>query len=1167
METPRFQKVLCANRGEIAIRVFRACTELGLRTVAIFSEQDATHPHRYKADESYLVGRGKLPVQAYLGIDEILDIADRSEVDAIHPGYGFLSENATFAAACRERGIAFVGPSAEVIARLGDKLAARRIADATGVPTVPGTTLSLDEPGVMAAAREFCERHAPVIVKAAHGGGGRGMRVVTRLADLEGAIESARSEARAAFGNPEVFLEKYLPRVRHVEVQILGDRHGRLVQLGERDCSVQRRHQKVIEVAPAPQLPERVRRALFDDALQIGRHVGYHNAGTVEFLVSGDERWFIEVNPRLQVEHTVTEMVTGVDLVQAQLLIEQGVPLSDPAIGVGDSDSVPTRGFAIQCRVTTEDPEHGFVPDTGQITHYRAAEGLGIRLDTGSGYTGARITPDYDSLLVKVTSFAPSLESAATKGLRALQEFRIRGVKTNLRFLQNVLRHPDFLGGRTYTRFIDDTPELFRFERSRDRATRLLGYLADVIVNGHPTVPAPARLDPGRLREPPLPVVPESPPPDGTAQILATEGPAGLARWIKQQQRTLLTDTTMRDAHQSLLATRVRSRDVLRIAPATAHLAHALFSVETWGGATFDVAFRFLNEDPWDRLRKLKEAMPNLLQQMLLRGANAVGYTSYPDNVVEAFVDEAAMAGIDVFRVFDSLNDLDNMRVAVNRVLTTGKVAEVCMCYTGDVDNPARGKYSLDYYVDLARRIEDMGAHILCIKDMAGLLRPRAAAMLVGKLLDTTSLPIHLHTHDTSGNGIATLLSAIRSGVHIVDVALSSMAGMTSQPSFNALVAALHGDPRDSGIRNKHVQPLADYWEAVREFYAPFECGLKSGTSEVYYHEIPGGQYSNLRPQVASLGLIDRWNDVKHAFAIVNRLVGDIPKVTPSSKMVGDFAIFVVQNDLLRMRDDFEESVEATRARVLEQAARLDFPQSIVQYFQGQLGEPPGGFPEDLRRAVLKGLPALQRRPSDELPPLDFEALGEQVRTFAGRALEPHELVSYALYPRVMADFIKFRKRYGDVSILDTPSYFYGLEPGRDVWVDLEAGKTLVIRLDAVSEPNDDGSRTVYFILNGQARPITVADRALTPETPTGREADPAAPGQVGSPMPGKVIGTAVKAGQTVAEGDPLLTLEAMKMETIVRAPIAGVVEEIAVAEGATVKARQLLAIVAPASA
>lgn len=1162
METNAFHKVLCANRGEIAIRVFRACSELGIKTVAIFSEQDATHQHRYKADESYLVGEGKKPVDAYLGIENILEVAERAGVDAIHPGYGFLSENPQFADACRDRGIAFIGPRGDVIRAIGDKVSARNLAERTNVPTVPGMTLDLQQDGAMDRAMEFAREHSPVIVKAAHGGGGRGMRVVGKPDELADAIRSAQSEAQSAFGSAEVFLEKFLPRVRHIEVQILGDLKGEIVHLFERDCSVQRRHQKVIEIAPAPNLEHHVRQRLLDDACKLAREVGYHNAGTVEFLVADGQHYFIEVNPRLQVEHTVTEIVTGIDLVQSQIFVEQGHGLGSPQIGIHAQHDIQPRGFAIQCRVTTEDPENGFLPDTGKITAYRSAEGLGIRLDTGSGYTGAEISPHYDSLLVKATAFAPSFEGARQKGIRALREFRIRGVKTNLPFLENVLNHEHFKKGDTWTRFIDETPELFMMTRQRDRATRLLGYLADVIVNGHETITPEQRRVPGSFVEPRMPQCPDGPLPDGTVQILERDGPEGLARWVREQKHPLVTDTTMRDAHQSLLATRVRTKDLLRVAPATAHLAAGLFSTETWGGATFDVAYRFLHEDPWDRLRKLKRAMPNLMQQMLLRGANAVGYTSYPDNVVRAFVDEAAEAGIDVFRIFDSLNDLDNMRVSIDQVLTTRKVAEVAICYTGDVDHPERTKYSLDYYVELAKRVQDLGAHILCVKDMAGLLRPRAARMLVEALKDAIDLPIHLHTHDTSGNGIATYMEAIQAGVDIVDTALAPMAGMTSQPSMNALVAALHGTNFDTGLRNKHLQPLADYWEDVREFYTPFECGLKSGTSEVYYHEIPGGQYSNLRPQVASLGLLHRWNDVKHAFAIVNQLVGDIPKVTPSSKMVGDFAIFVVQNDLLVLEEDFDSSVRSTLEKVIDACKHLDLPLSVVGYFQGQLGNPPGGFPEVLREAVLRGLPRLTERPSEALDPLDFDALRDQLEKKHGRQPPRYEVVSAALYPRVLDDFCKFRNRFGDVSILDTESAFYGLEPGKDIWVDLEEGKTLVIRLDAVTELNEDGTRTVYFTLNGQSRPVTVPDRSAGTLEEMGRQADPADLDQLGAPMPGKVLGVSAKVGDKVAEGDPLMTLEAMKMETIVRAPHDGSVTEILVREGQAIQSGELLAIV-----
>ncbi len=1156
-----FQKVLSANRGEIAIRVFRACAELGIRTVAVFSEEDAANQHRYKADESYLIGRGKTPVAAYLGGDEIIAVAKKANVDAIHPGYGFLSENHLFAAAVRAAGIAFIGPRAEVISGLGDKVLARNEAQRLQIPTVPGRELPTDEVQAVAAAEAFFTQHGTTIFKAAHGGGGRGMRVVEDRKDLVPFLRQARSESLAAFGSPVVFVEKYLPRVRHIEVQILGDQHGNVVHLHERDCSVQRRHQKVVEIAPAPHLDAKVREALFADSLKLARAAGYHNAGTFEFLVAGAQHFFIEVNPRLQVEHTVTEQITGVDIVQTQLRIEQGYRLDSPEIGLGAQDQVRPRGFAIQCRITAEDPQNDFFPDTGTIVAYRAPGGFGLRLDGGDGLAGTVVSGHYDSLLVKSITFGPTLAQAAQKGVRALREFRIRGVKTNLAFLANVLMHGAFLRGETWTRFLDETPELFDIKPGKDRATKLLSYLADIVVNGHPTVKKEQRLSSAACVAAPIPVVPVGAPPPGTATILKEGGPGKVVEWIKRQTKPLLTDTTMRDAHQSLLATRVRTKDMLAVAPATAFLCHQLFSLETWGGATFDVAYRFLDEDPWDRLVQLKKAIPNVLHQMLVRGANAVGYTSYPQNVVEGFIDAAAEHGIDVFRVFDSLNDLDSMEVSVRRVLQTGKLAEVAMCYTGDVDNPARKKFGLEYYAELAKRIEGMGAHILCVKDMAGLLRPQAARMLISRLREVTQLPIHLHTHDTSGNGIATYMAAIDSGVHIVDTALSSMAGLTSQPSMNALIAALRGHSRETGLTNRGMQPLADYWEAVREFYAPFECGLKSSTSEVYYHEIPGGQYSNLRPQVASLGLLHRWADVRHAFAIVNQLCGDIPKVTPSSKMVGDFAIFLVQNDLLVMRSDFVTSSEATKQKVLLESKRLDFPQSVVQYFQGFLGNPPGGFPADLRAAVLKGLPMLQGRPSDGMPPFDFQKAKLHVENRLGQDAAMRDVVSYALYPRVLDDFFTFQNRCGDVSMLPTPVYFYGLEMGQEVWIEIEPGKTLVVSLEAKSEPDEEGQVTVYFKLNGQNRQVVIADRSLQKDTEQRRRADPAIAGEVGAPMPGRVIVLHVREGQTVAAGEPLLTLEAMKMETIVRAPIAGLVRELCTDVKAAVRGQDLLVV------
>ncbi len=1161
METTNFRKVMCANRGEIAIRVFRACTELGIRTVAIFSEEDRHHQHRYKADEAYLVGRGKTPVGAYLAMDDILDIAEHANVDAIHPGYGFLSENADFAEACNKRGIRFIGPSPEVVRSLGDKLKARKLAEATEVPVVPGMTLDLQDPETLPKAKAFFQEHAPVIVKATHGGGGRGMRIVKDLESLEESISQASNEAATAFGSAEVFLEKFLDKVRHIEVQILGDTKGNHIHLYERDCSVQRRHQKVIEVAPAPALDPVLRQRLHADALKLAVATNYHNAGTVEFLVAGDKHYFIEVNPRLQVEHTVTEQITGVDLVQAQISIAEGHALSSNRVRIFGQDSIQPHGFAIQCRITTEDPENNFMPDTGDILAYRSASGPGIRLDVGNGYPGAIVSPHYDSLLVKVTSFAVTFEQAIRKGWRALQEFRIRGVKTNLPFLENVLLHKVFSSGQAYTRFIDDSPELFHLKNRRDRATKILQYLGEVIVNGHPTIPEDERLSPTKLHEPVVPITPEHRAPDGTAQILEREGPEGLVRWIKKQNRPLITDTTMRDAHQSLLATRMRTKDMLRVAHATSHLGSDLFSMETWGGATFDVAYRFLNEDPWDRLRQLKEAIPNLLMQMLLRGANAVGYTSYPDNVVEEFIDEAARTGIDIFRVFDSLNDLENMQFAVDRVIKTNKIAEVCICYTGDIANPNRDKYNLNYYVELAKRIEGMGAHILCIKDMAGLLRPQAARTLISKLKETVDLPIHLHTHDTSGNGIATLLEAIDVGTDIVDVALAPMAGLTSQPSMNALVAALRGGKRESGLGNKTLQPLADYWESVREYYRPFESGLLSTTSEVYFHEIPGGQYSNLRPQTASFGLLDRWKEVKHAFAVVNQLVGDIPKVTPSSKMVGDLAIFLVQNDLLVLDEDFDQSVALTKQQVLEAAPRLDFPQSVVTYFQGHLGQPVGGFPKDLQDAILKGLPVVTERPGKTMPPLDLEKLRQDLSKKYRRQLTKAQALSAALYPRVMTDHLDFFAKHEDVSILETPQYFYGMQHGQEVWVDLEPGKTLVISLEAVGNPSSRGMRTIYFDLNGQGRQITVRDLNLAKDVVASRKAETDNDNHLGAPMPGTVVTIHAKAGDNVKDGEPILTLEAMKMATVVRAHRDGKVKEVIPSLGTSVQSEDLLVV------
>ena len=1152
METTTFRKVLCANRGEIAIRVFRACTELAIRTVAIYSNEDRTHQHRYKADEAYLVGRGKAPVEAYLAIDEILEIARRAHVDAIHPGYGFLAENAEFAEACAGAGIRFIGPRPEVIRALGDKVKARAIAEKSDVPVVPGLTFDLGTDDVIedaagfAELEAFCQQHAPVIVKAAHGGGGRGMRVVRSVGGLRDAIEQARSEAKAAFGDGTVFLEKYLQKVRHIEVQILGDLRGKLVHLYERDCSVQRRHQKIIEVAPAPMLSEVVRQRLHEDALSIGRAVGYHNAGTVEFLVAGTDSYFIEVNPRLQVEHTVTEEVTGVDLVQAQIRIAEGHSLGSEAIGLFGQNDIQPRGFAIQCRITTEDPANGFMPDTGRLAAFRSAAGFGIRLDTGNGYAGAHISPHYDSLLVKVTAHALTFDRAITKGLRALHEFRIRGVKTNIPFLENVLRHDAFRSGETYTSFIDDSRELFDLDWRRDRATKLLSYLADVMVNGHPTVAPAQRLLPTSLVEAPIPVLPDGPTPNGTVQDPRTRGAARTCQvgpWAGRPAAHRHHDARRTpesaghpgaDVRPTAASPRQphawrRSCSAWRPGAARHSTSRTASSTRTRGTGYASSSAR----SPTSCSRCCCAApMPSATRATLTTSSRRSSRRPRSPGSTCSGCSTASTTS-------------PTCEVAVDRILKTPKVAEVCICYTGDLANPQRTKYTLDYYTDLAKRIEDMGAHILCIKDMAGLLRPRAAEMLIGALKDATGLPIHLHTHDTSGNGVATLLRAIEHGVDIVDVALAPMAGMTSQPSMNALVAALRGGNRETGMGNKALQPLADYWEVVRDYYAPFECGLKSGTSEVYYHEIPGGQYSNLRPQVASMGLLPRWHEIKHAFAVVNQLVGDIPKVTPSSKMVGDFSIFLVQNDLLVFDLDFDKMVETTRQRVIEQAARLDFPVSVVTYFQGYIGHPPGGFPRELRDVVLKGLPVVDGRPSDNMEPVDLAALARDLELRFGRPIPEHLAVSAALYPRVMDDHLEFTNRHEDVSVLNTPTYFYGLEPGQEINVDLEPGKTLVISLAAIGDPNDAGQRTVYFDLNGQGRQVSVRDHALAAPQLARRRVDRSDPDQVGAPMPGTVVTLHVKVGDAIDEGAPLLTLEAMKMETVVRAPRTGSIAEV----------------------
>ena len=1145
-----FRRVLCANRGEIAIRVFRACTELGIETIAIFSEEDRVHLHRYKADEAYLVGKGLEPVAAYLAEDEIVALAKRHNVDAIHPGYGLLSERASFARKCRDAGIKFIGPTPEAIDALGDKIAARKIAEAAGVPVVPGTPNAITK---VEDARAFAKKVGyPVFVKAAGGGGGRGMRVVRSEDELEESLARAQSEARKAFGDDSVFIEKLVLRPKHIEVQILGDEHGNLVHLFERDCSVQRRHQKVVEYAPAWSLPEELRERLAQDALKVARQVGYTNAGTVEFLVGDDgSHYFIEVNPRIQVEHTVTEVITGRDLVQAQIHIAQGRKLSGPEIGIANQGAIQQRGFAIQARITAEDPQNDFLPDTGKINVYRPAVGMGIRLDDGSGYVGARVSPFYDSLLAKVTASGLDWQYARRKLARALREFRIRGVKTNIAFLENVLDHPSFANGKAHTTFVDETPELVRYKPRSDRATRILRYIGAMVVNGHPTVRGKAKPPSAALmKEPIIPVVPSTPPPRGTKQILDEEGPEGIVRWLRSDRRVRLMDTTWRDAHQSLLATRLRTFDLLRIAPATAHLCSDFFSLEMWGGATFDVAYRFLSEDPWKRLDALRGQVPNVMFQMLVRGANAVGYTNYSDDVVRGFIEEAASSGIDVFRIFDALNDVDNMKVAIQAAQKTGKIVETAICYTGDVSDPKRTKYDLAYYVKMAKEISAMGTHIIAIKDMAGLLKPRAATMLVKAIRDAVDVPIHLHMHDTSGNGITSYVTAIDAGVDIVDCAVGSMGGMTSQPSLETLLFALDGSPRDPRIDPANMEKLSVYWDTVREWYAPFESGLKAPASDVYQHEIPGGQYSNLRAQAEGLGLgAQSWEAVKRSYAEVNQLFGDIPKVTPSSKVVGDMAIWMVKQGL-------------DARGVMEKGMELTFPGSVVDYMRGGLGHPPGGFPEPLREFVLKGSAPMVGRPGETLPPFDWKAAQAEMETMAGGVVERRDVVSYALYPKVLREYMEHRALHGETSVLPTPAFFYGLRVGEEAWIDIEPGKTLIVKLLSVGDVEADGARQVTFELNGQPRSIRVFDESAKVTGPKRRKVTPGRRGEIGAPMPGRVIDLVTKVGEKVSAGQKLLVTEAMKLETVVKAPIDGMVREIVAGAGESVEGGDLLVVI-----
>ena len=1136
MPERHFQKVLAANRGEIAIRIFRACYDLGLNTVAMYSKEDTLSLFRTKADEAYLIGEKNSPLGAYLDIGEIIDLAKRRGVDAIHPGYGFLSENADFVRACEEAGIAFIGPKSDTMARMGDKLAAKQIAIGCGVPIVPGCTEPLrdgDEALEKAVSFGF-----PVILKAAGGGGGRGMRRCDKPEEVKPAFELVKSEAKKAFGNDDIFIEKFIVEPKHIEVQVLGDQYGNVMHLGERDCSLQRRYQKVVEVAPAWSVPEETREKLRADAVKIAKSVGYVSAGTVEFLVDAyGNHYFVEMNPRIQVEHTVTEMVTGIDLVRAQILIAEGYPLSCPDIGLTCQEDLHINGYAIQCRVTTEDPSNNFAPDNGKITAYHSPGGFGVRLDGGNVGVGTVISPYYDSLLVKVTSWDRTFPAVCRKAARAINEVRVRGVKTNIPFVTNILAHPTFISGQCHTKFIDETPELFELMDSRDRATRVLRYISEIQV-ANPNAER-HQYDIPRFPEAKEPLGP------GLKQLLDAEGPEAVKQWVLDQKKLLLTDTTMRDAHQSLLSTRMRTRDMVKGADGVADILRDCFSLEMWGGATFDVAYRFLHESPWERLRLLREKIPNIPFQMLLRGSNLVGYANYPDNLVRAFVEEAAQRGIDVFRVFDSLNWVPGMEVAMEEVLRQNKLLEATMCYTGDILDETKDKYTLKYYVNLAKELEKRGAHMLAIKDMSGLLKPYAAKKLVTTLKQEVGLPIHLHTHDTTGNQVAALLLAAEAGVDVVDVACAPLAGLTSQPSLDAVVAALHGTERDTGLDLRRVQELSNYWADVRLRYESFDHGLKSSTTDIYRYEIPGGQYTNLRPQVESLGLGDRFEEVKEMYKTVNDMLGDPVKVTPSSKVVGDLAIFMVQNDL-------------TPENIVQRGEALAFPDSVVSYFKGMMGQPAWGFPEDLQKVVLKGEEPITCRPGKLLPPVDFDRLEQEVRKFRNDP-ERKDLISYAMYPKVYEDFCRHRKEYGYITRMGSHVFFNGMALGETNKINIEDGKTLVIKYLGLGDHNDDGTINVQFELNGMRREVAVRDPNASEKTRQVVQADESDPRQVGASIPGMVSKIHVQPGDTVEENQVLMTIEAMKMETAVTARTAGKVREIRVKEGQAVKAKELL--------
>lgn len=1142
-EIRKFKRVLVANRGEIAIRIFRACKELGIRSVAIYSEEDKNTLFRTKADEAYQVGRGKSPVDAYLAIDEIIELAKAKGVDAIHPGYGFLAENVEFARACESAGIVFIGPDYKMMDSLGDKVKSKIVANKVGVPTIPGMTETIPSEDV---ALDFAEKCGyPVMLKAAAGGGGRGMRIVRSRDEMPAQFASARSEAKKAFGIDDIFIEKYLEKPKHIEVQVLGDNYGNIVHLYERDCSIQRRHQKVVEFTPALSITREQRENICSDAIKIAAAVDYRSAGTVEFLVDNEgNHYFIEMNPRIQVEHTVTEMTTGVDIVQSQILIAEGYELGSEKINIKSQDDIQPRGYAIQCRLTTEDPINGFAPDTGIITKYTSAGGYGIRLDAGNAFANSQISPYYDSLLVKVTAWARSFPDATSKAKRAIKEMKIKGVKTNKAFLLNVLNHPTFKAGNCDTGFIEDNPELLSIMAKEDKELKVLTFLGKQYVNGNKGIKP--QFD--------VPVFPRIKPEEinkltGTKQILDEKGPKGVVEWIGQQKKLLITDTTMRDAQQSLMATRVRTVDMEKIAPAVALHGKDLFSLEMWGGATFDTAYRFLKESPWERLQTLRAKIPNVMFQMLIRGANAVGYKNYPDNVIRRFVKESAASGIDVFRIFDSLNWIQGMEVALDETLNQGKIAEACICYTGDILDESRDKYNLDYYVRMAKELERRGTHILGIKDMSGLIKPMAAMKLIEALKNEISIPIHLHTHDTSGNGVATLMVAAGAGVDIIDAAFNSMSGLTSQPALNSIVAALESTERDTGISLDGIQEISDYWAAVRPVYKGFESDMMTGSAEIYKYEMPGGQYSNLKSQVESFGLGHKFKDVKEMYKTVNEMLGDIVKVTPSSKAVGDMAIFMVQNDL-------------NPENIYEKAAEIDFPDSIVSYFEGMMGQPEGGFPERLQNLVLHGKKPITCRPGELLPDEDFDKIKEMLKEKHGIEGDEKEALSYALYPKVFEDYLKSLESEGNFRLMGSDIFFHGLSMGETCEVKIKEGKELVIRLADMSEADEEGFRNLFFEVNGNRTAVKIKDEAVNMAGAAAQIvfADADDPTEVGANIPGTILKVLVNEGEAVEEKQPIAVIEAMKMETNILASVKGTIGKIHVKEGQQVKAGELIA-------